>query len=157
MHAGHQDRRTVLKAFGAAVAAGVVGIRPGRAQAADWNKNAFEAKSVEDVVKALGAGSAAKTDDVAWGTTPAIAENGAVVPVNVTSKIPNTKAIVIIIEKNPNKLAAHFRFPEATEPAVSTRVKISESSNVHALVNTRDGKWYMATREIKVTLGGCGG
>jgi sulfur-oxidizing protein SoxY len=147
----------VLKVFGAAVAAGTLGLRPGAARAADWNKDAFEAKSVEDVVKALGAGSPAKTDDVSWGTTPAIAENGAVVPVNVTSKIPNTRAIVIIIEKNPNKLAAHFRFPEATEPAVSTRVKISESSNVHALVNTRDGKWYMATREIKVTLGGCGG
>jgi sulfur-oxidizing protein SoxY len=157
MHSPQQGRRTVLKLFAAAAAAGALGIRPRAARAADWNKNAFDAKSVEDVVKALGAGSPAKTDDVSWGTTPAIAENGAVVPVNVTSKIPNTQAIVIIIEKNPNKLAAHFRFPEATEPAVSTRVKMSESSNVHALVNTRDGKWYMATREIKVTLGGCGG
>jgi sulfur-oxidizing protein SoxY len=157
MHSAPQGRRTVLKVFGAALATGALGIRPRMARAADWNTDAFAAKSVEDVIKALGAGSPAKTDDVTWGTTPAIAENGAVVPVNVTSKIPNTQAIVIIIEKNPNKLAAHFRFPEATEPAVSTRVKISESSNVHALVKTREGKWFMATREIKVTLGGCGG
>lgn len=157
MHSAQQDRRTVLRVLGVAAAAGALGIRPRSARAADWNKAAFEAKSVEDVVKALGAGSPSTTADVSWGTTPAIAENGAVVPINVTSKIPNTDAIVIIIEKNPNKLAAHFRFPEATEPVVSTRVKISESSNVHALVKTRDGKWYMATREIKVTLGGCGG
>lgn len=157
MHRAQQGRRTVLKVVGAVAAAGALGLRPWAARAAEWNKDAFGARSVEEVIKALGAGSPAKTDDVSWGTTPAIAENGAVVPVNVSSKIPNTQAIVIIIEKNPNKLAAHFRFPEATEPAVSTRVKISESSNVHALVRTRDGKWYMATREIKVTLGGCGG
>jgi sulfur-oxidizing protein SoxY len=157
MHSAQQNRRTVLKVFGVAAVAGALGIRPRAARAADWNKDAFGAKSVEDVVKALGAGSPATTTDVSWGTTPAIAENGAVVPVNVTSKIPNTQAIAIIIEKNPNKLAAHFRFPEATEPAVSTRVKMSETSNIHALVKTRDGKWYMATREIKVTLGGCGG
>ena len=83
--------------------------------------------------------------------------NCAVVPVSVTSRIPNTESIAIVIEKNPNKLAAHFQFPDGTEPAVSTRVKVSESSNVHALIRTKDGKYFVATREIKVTLGGCGG
>jgi sulfur-oxidizing protein SoxY len=62
-----------------------------------------------------------------------------------------------MIEKNPNKLAAIFRFPDGTDPTVSTRVKISESSNVYALIRTKDGKYFVATREIKVTLGGCGG
>jgi sulfur-oxidizing protein SoxY len=157
MHPILHSRRTVLGVLAATAAAGALGVRPRRARAAAWDTDAFAARSVDDVIKALGAGTPARTDEVSWGTTPAIAENGAVVPVNVSSKLANTQAIVIVIEKNPNKLAAHFRFPEGTEPAVSTRVKISESSNVHALLKTRDGKWYMATREIKVTLGGCGG
>jgi sulfur-oxidizing protein SoxY len=94
---------------------------------------------------------------VSWGSTPQIAENGAVVPISVSSKIPGTDAIAIFIEKNPNKLAANFYFPEGTAPALSTRVKMSESSLVHALVKTKDNKYFLATREIKVTLGGCGG
>jgi sulfur-oxidizing protein SoxY len=112
---------------------------------------------VDEVVKTLGGTSATPTKDVSWGSTPEIAENGAVVPVSVTSQVPGTDAVAIVIEKNPNKLAAHFTFPEGTDTSVTTRVKISESSNVHALVHTKDGKFFVATREIKVTLGGCGG
>jgi sulfur-oxidizing protein SoxY len=126
------------------------------AQGIQWNAAAFNAVSVEDALKALGAGTPAATSEVSWGSTPEIAENGAVVPVSVTSKIPNTEAIALLIEKNPNKLAANFYFPEGTAPALSTRVKMSESSNVYALVKAKD-KYYLATREIKVTLGGCGG
>jgi sulfur-oxidizing protein SoxY len=122
-----------------------------------WNAAAFNARTVDEALKALGAGTPAPTTDVSWGTTPEIAENGAVVPVSVTSKIPGTEAIAILIEKNPNKLAANFAFPEGTAPSMSTRVKMSESSMVYALVKTKDNKYFVASREIKVTLGGCGG
>jgi sulfur-oxidizing protein SoxY len=136
-------------AFGQTAGAAAAGIQ--------WNAAAFNAQTVDEALKALGAGTPAPTTEVSWGSTPQIAENGAVVPISVSSKIPGTDAIAIFIEKNPNKLAANFYFPEGTAPALSTRVKMSESSLVHALVKTKDNKYFLATREIKVTLGGCGG
>lgn len=155
-------RRQALKSGGAAtvlgmfVAAGL--LRPGQAFAqAGWNKDAFAAKSVNDAVKALGGAQPAKTTDISWGSTPEIAENGAVVPINITSRIPNTQSIAVLIEKNPSTLAARFDFPAGTEASVSTRVKMGQSSDVHALIKTADGKYFIATREVKVTLGGCGG
>jgi sulfur-oxidizing protein SoxY len=157
------DRREALKAMGL-VAVLAAAPRRALAQAAgaaapgiQWNAAAFNAQTVADALRALGAGTPAPTADVSWGATPEIAENGAVVPVNVTSKIPGTEAIAILIEKNPSKLAANFSFPEGTAPALSTRVKMSESSMVYALVKTKDNKYFLASREIKVTLGGCGG
>jgi sulfur-oxidizing protein SoxY len=163
--ARNERRRDVLKAMG--VGAALLAVpRLAIAQTAtagaaapgvQWNAAAFNAQSVADVLRALGAGTPVATTAIAWGSTPEIAENGAVVPVSVTSKLPGTDSIAILIEKNPSKLAALFQFPPGTEPALSTRVKISESSNVYALVKTKDGKHYLATREIKVTLGGCGG
>jgi sulfur-oxidizing protein SoxY len=89
-------------------------------------------------------------------TAPDIAENGAVVPVAVASAIPKTESISILIEKNPNPLAASFTIPAGTEPSVGTRVKMGQTSNVYAVVKA-DGKFYMSGKEIKVTLGGCGG
>ena len=89
-------------------------------------------------------------------STPDIAENGAVVPIGVTSTIPKTERIAILVEKNPNMLAASFDLPAGTEPTVTTRVKMGQSSNVYALVKA-DGKYYVAQKEVKVTLGGCGG
>jgi sulfur-oxidizing protein SoxY len=159
----NRGRRETLKVMGVAAAllavprAALAQTAGAAAPGVQWNAEAFNARSVEDVLKALGAGTPAKTAEIGWGSTPEIAENGAVVPVNVTSKLPDTEAIAILIEKNPNKLAAHFKFPEGTAPSVSTRVKISESSNVYALVRTKGDKHYLAAREIKVTLGGCGG
>jgi sulfur-oxidizing protein SoxY len=157
-----RDRREILKiagaaaVYGALVAAGMA--RPGAARAQGaWNQGAFASKSLADVVKAYGGAGAEPTSEVAWGSTPEIAENGAVVPISVTSRIPNTESIAILIEKNPSALAARFQFPQGTDPMVSTRVKIGQSSNVHALIKTADGKFYVATREVKVTLGGCGG
>ena len=79
-----------------------------------------------------------------------------VVPIGVTSNVSKTEAIAILIEKNPNTLAAVFDIPPGTEPSLSTRVKMGQSSNVYALVKA-DGKYYVASKEIKVTLGGCGG
>jgi len=139
--------------FGLFAAAGLA--RPGTAFA-ERNAAAFAAKSVQDAFKAVGASGVVQTTQVNWGSTPTIAENGAVVPVTVTSNIPKTESIAILIEKNPNSLAAQFEFPQGTDPTVTTRVKMGESSNVHALVKA-DGKYYVSTQEIKVTLGGCGG
>ena len=154
----NKQRRNVLKTgSGAALlsvlaAAGI--INPGMALA-DWNKAAFDAKSLADTLKALGAGAPADSKDVQV-TGPDIAENGAVVPVGVSSTLPNVTMVAILIEKNPNPLAASFTLPEGTEANVQTRVKMGQTSNVYALVKS-DGKFFMATKEIKVTLGGCGG
>ena len=139
-------RKSVLAAAGI--------ITPGMALA-DWNKAAFDAKSMADTLKALGAGAPTESKDVQV-TGPDIAENGAVVPVGVSSTLPNVTMVAILIEKNPNALAASFTLPEGTEANVQTRVKMGQTSNVYALVKS-DGKFFMATKEIKVTLGGCGG
>ena len=157
-HIDHGRRQALrqggtVAVFGLFVAAGL--FRPGSAHAA-WNQAAFAAKNVDGVVKGMGGASAAPTKDVSWGSTPEIAENGAVVPISVTSNIPKTESIAILVEKNPSTLAASFTIPAGTDPNVSTRVKMGETSQVHALIKA-DGKYFIATREIKVTLGGCGG
>jgi sulfur-oxidizing protein SoxY len=131
-------------------------LRPEDAAAEDWNKAAFETHSLDDTLKALGGGTPAQSKDIVFVATPDIAENGAVVPIGITSSIPGTQAIAILIEKNPNMLSAVFDIPPGTEPALSTRVKMAQTSNVYALVKA-DGKYYVAAKEIKVTLGGCGG
>lgn len=156
----NQARREVLKSgSGAAVmalaaSAGLFATELAFAQ--EWNKSAFEAKNLKDVVAAMGGAAAMQSSDISFFNAPEIAENGAVVPVGVTSKIPKTESISILVEKNPNALAASFVIADGTEPSVSTRVKMGQTSNVHALVKA-DGKYYFATREVKVTLGGCGG
>ena len=129
-------------------------IRPGQALAQDW-KAAFETKSLADTIKALGGTTTTDSKDITI-TSPDIAENGAVVPVAVASAIPKTESISILVEKNPNLLAATFMIPAGTEPSVGTRVKMGQTSNVFAVVKA-DGKYYLAGKEIKVTLGGCGG
>ena len=152
------QRREFVKAgsvLGLMVAAGLLTAREAQAQQAAWNKAAFEAKNLDDTVKALGGTSAAQSGDISINA-PDIAENGAVVPVGVTSKIPNTQAVYILVEKNPNSLAAGFGIPAGTEANVATRIKMGQTSNVHAVVKA-DNKFYVATKEVKVTLGGCGG
>ena len=126
------------------------------AQAQAWNKAAFDTHSLADTMKALGGGDPVQSKDIVFFQTPEIAENGAVVPIGVTSNIPKTESIAILIEKNPNLLAAVFDIPTGTEASISTRVKMAQSSNVYALVKA-DGKYYVAGKDIKVTLGGCGG
>ena len=153
-------RREVLKAGAGmtllSLLAAAGWLEPGEASAQSWNRNAFDARSMDDAMKALGSGSPAQSKDIAFVSTPDIAENGAVVPIGIASSIPKTEAIAILIEKNPNMLAADFAIPPGTEPAIATRVKMAQTSNVHALVKA-DGKYYVASKEIKVTLGGCGG
>ena len=159
VEAGVQDtmnitRREMLRVSAVVslmAAAGLIG----EAQAAEWNKAAFEGKSVNDVIKALGGGAPEKSGSIAFNA-PDIAEHGAVEPVAGTSNLPDTEQIAILVEKNPNTLAADFVIPAGTEPFVSTRVKMGQTSVVHAAVKA-GGKWYVASKEIKVTLGGCGG
>lgn len=123
---------------------------------AEWVRpdKAFEAKGLDATFAALGATPEPSTEINFM--TPEIAENGAVVPVSVTSKIPGTEQIAILVEMNPNPLAALFMIPEGTEPSISTRVKVAQTCKLHAAVYA-GGKWYGTARETKVTLGGCGG
>lgn len=152
-------RRVLLKgasASGLAAAALAAGLlRPQRALAAQWDQNAFRAKSAPDALKQLGIGSVAESKDVVLDT-PQIAENGAVVPVEVTSNVPGTKSIAIVIDNNPFPLSAKFAFEEGALPYVKVNVKMGQTSEVRAIAEA-DGKYYVATRSIKVTIGGCGG
>jgi sulfur-oxidizing protein SoxY len=152
-----ENRRDFIKltgVFGLLAAAGLLTTREALAQQQAWNKAAFETKSVADTYKVLG-GTPAESADISI-TAPDIAENGAVVPVGVASKIPNTQAVYILVEKNPNMLAAGFNIPQGTEPNVATRIKMGQTSNVYAVVKAGD-KFFVASKEVKVTLGGCGG
>jgi sulfur-oxidizing protein SoxY len=154
----NHNRREFVKVggvLGLMAAAGLITMEEARAQQQAWNKAAFESKTLDETVKALGGSAAAQSGDIAINA-PDIAENGAVVPVAISSKIPNTQAIYVLVEKNPNSLAAGFTIPTGTEPAVSTRIKMGQTSNVHAVVKA-DNKFFVATKEVKVTLGGCGG
>ena len=151
----NQLRRTFLKLAGAtAVTAGAGLLKIGQALAATWNKAGFESKAVADALKSLGAANLAESKDITI-TAPDIAENGAVVPVAVTSKIPNTQSISIIAEKNPFPLTSTFEIANGAEGYVSTRLKMGETSNVRALVKA-DGKFFYAVKEVKITIGGCG-
>ena len=140
---------------GALVSTGLLSAEQALAQQAAWNKSAFEAKSLADTVKALGGSGVTESKDIAI-TGPDIAENGAVVPIGVTSKVAGTQAVYILVEKNPNLLAAGFNIPAGTEANVSTRIKMGQTSNVYAVVKAGD-KYFVASKEVKVTLGGCGG
>lgn len=155
----NQLRRTFLKGAGAAggvavaVAAGL--LKPTEVWAAEWNKAAFEAKSVADAEKGLGMSAPADSKDIQI-KAPDIAENGAVVPVEVVSNIPNTQAIVLMAEKNPTPLLADFKLSNGAEGYVSTRIKMANTALVRVLVQA-GGKNYQAAKEVKVTIGGCGG
>ncbi len=150
----NQKRREALRltaVIGLMAATG----RISQGEAASQNKAAFEGKTLDDALKALGGSSADKAGAITINA-PDIAENGAVVPVGVTTTMPKTQQIAILVEKNPSALAAQFIMTPDTEPFVASRVKMGQTSNVHALVKA-DGKWFVSTKEVKVTLGGCGG
>lgn len=155
----NHGRRKVLKGtggaavIGLAASAGLFGSAGAWAQ--EWNKAAFATKSLNDTVKALGGSAATESKDIVI-TSPDIAENGAVVPFTISSRIPKTETVALLVEKNPNVLAANFVIPAGTEAGVTTRVKMGQTSNVTALVKA-DGKFYYTTKEVKVTMGGCGG
>ena len=144
-------RRLTTKAV-VALTAGLM--LPLRALAA-WNKEAFGAKTAAEALKGLGAAGITESKDIAI-EAPQIAENGAVVPIEITSNVPNTRSIAVVIEKNPFPLAARFDFGDGAVPYVKVNVKIGESSFVRVVAEA-GGRHYSAAKEIKVTIGGCGG
>jgi sulfur-oxidizing protein SoxY len=151
-------RRNVLKGAGAAsavsvaVAAGL--LKPGAVFAAEWNKPVFESRDLAGVMKMVGGAGAASGDITV--KAPDIAENGAVVPVEIISNIPNTEMIIIIGEKNTMPMLAQFDLSNGAEGFISTRIKMGTTANVRTVVKA-GGKMYTAAKEVKVTIGGCGG
>jgi sulfur-oxidizing protein SoxY len=150
-----ERRRFIRIAAGAAAAAALGPYAARHAAAAEWNKAGFQAQAVDEVLKSIGATGATPSKDIVI-KAPDIAENGAVVPIEVTSKIPHTQSITIVADKNPFPLVASFEFANGAEGYASTRVKMGGTSDVRAIVKA-DGKVYSAVREVKVTIGGCGG
>ena len=148
-------RRQVLKGaasaglVGAAVAAGL--LQPGQALA-DWNSAGFNATKAADALAAIGAGSAVDSKDITV-KAPDIAENGAVVPVEVTTTLPNVESIAILSEKNTNPLVSQYTLTDF-DGFLSTRIKMGATANVRAVVKA-GGKYYTAAKEVKVTVGGC--
>ena len=130
------------------------GLLPLLVRAAD-TRAAFAAEALADALKALGIANPTKSDAIRF-KAPDIAENGAAVPVEVESTLPGTREILLLVEKNPHVMSASFSFPDGTDAYVATRVKVAESSLIHAVVKTDAGAFY-TDRLVKVTLGGCGG
>mgnify|MGYP000459230669 CR=1 FL=1 len=124
--------------------------------ASGWNKAAFESKSLADAAKAMGATAAPIESKELFLRAPEIAENGNVVRIGAQSNIAGTTQISFVVEKNPSALAASFDVPAGTDANVETNIKMAQSSNVYALAKAGD-KFYFAVKEVKVTLGGCGG
>jgi sulfur-oxidizing protein SoxY len=149
-----QTRRDALKT---ALAAGVLGAGAlASTPALAFNKTAFEAKTVQEAIKALGGTSLAESKDVTL-QGPDIAENGAVVPLGAATTLAGIKQVALLVEKNPNVLVAVFNLNDGLDPNFATRAKMGQSSDVYAVAIAQDGKAYFAKKEIKVTLGGCGG
>jgi sulfur-oxidizing protein SoxY len=126
------------------------------ADAPSWPTEAFKQKNEADALKALFDGRTAEASDKVKLDAPEIAENGAVVPIAVSSTLPNVTSISILVMENPFTLAASYKLGAVTAPAVANRLKMAQTSKVVAVVES-DGKLYSATREVKVTVGGCGG
>jgi sulfur-oxidizing protein SoxY len=126
------------------------------ANAPGWNKAAFDSKTLLDAAKAMGATGAPVESKDLMLRAPEIAENGNVVRIGALSNIAGTTQIAFVVEKNPSALAAIFDVPAGTDANVETNIKMGQSSNVYALAKAGD-KYYFAVKEVKVTLGGCGG
>jgi sulfur-oxidizing protein SoxY len=153
-----QVRRSFLRFAGgiaALAAAGAAGLlRSAQSWAASWNKAGFESKVLADALKSLGATNPVESRDIVI-TAPDIAENAALVPVAVTSKLANTQQISVVAEKNPFPLAATFDVANGAEGYVRTDIKMGQTSDIWAVVKA-DGKFYVARTEVKITVGGCG-
>ena len=149
------NRRKVVKAIAAGGALMGLGALMPRLALAAWNKDAFTAKTQDDAMNAL-YGSMAEPNAGVKLSAPDIAENGAVVPISISSDLADIESLAIFIEKNPSPLSAEFIIPAGTVAEVSTRVRMGQTTNVTAVVKA-GGKLYSATKEVKVTIGGCGG
>lgn len=131
-------------------------LAPTSVLAADWNKGAFSARSVNEALKAYGSANAMESRDITINA-PEIAENGAKVEVEITSNVANTRSLAIFADKNPMPMCSAIDFSGTVLPYVRAQLKLSETTRIRAVAKTSDGKSYVAFREIKVTLGGCGG
>ena len=153
-------RRLILKGAGAVALVGLgnlpFGLAPAFAAANDkYPEDAFKQKSDADAIKAL-YGKTAEPSDKVKMDAPEIAENGAVVPISVSSTLPDVTSIAILVAENPNALAASYQIPAGTLPSVANRLKMAKTTNVIAIVEA-GGKLYSTSKEVKVTVGGCGG
>jgi sulfur-oxidizing protein SoxY len=153
-------RRLILKGAGLVTLTGLgnipFGLMPAFAAANDkWPEDAFQQKSEADAIKSL-YGKTAEPSDKVKLDAPEIAENGAVVPISVATTLDDVTSIAFLVADNPNALAAFYAIPPGTMPSVANRLKMAKTSNVTAIVEA-GGKLYSATKEVKVTVGGCGG
>ena len=139
-------------AFGGFLLAGLA--RPLIALAQEWNKAAFETKDVQQAMLAAGVHDLIETQDILV-KAPEIAENGAQVPIEIESRVPGTQSISIFVDKNVQPYVGTFTFREGAVPFVSTRIKMGDTSPLRVVVRAGD-KQYVAVREVKVTIGGCG-
>jgi sulfur-oxidizing protein SoxY len=154
-----QLRRTLLKGSTLTLIAPWIGsglLQPGRVLAAEWNRNAFTARSLQEALKASGNTTASESRDILI-QAPEIAENGSKVEIEITSHLANTRSLSIFAEKNPMPLAATLEFSSQAIPYTRIQLKLAESTRLRVIARTADGKNHVAFREIKVTLGGCGG
>ena len=151
------SRRLLLRGAGSVALIGLgFGSMPALAAANDkYPEDAFKQKGDADAIKAL-YGKTAEASDKVKLDAPEIAENGAVVPIAVATTLTGVTSISFLVSENPNALAASYVIPEGTVPAVANRLKMAKTTNVVAIVEA-DGKLYSANKEVKVTVGGCGG
>lgn len=150
------ERRKALKAgggLGLLALLGAVGLVRPEVAWAEWQKSAFDAKTMNEALDALGVTIPEDTTAIQL-TAPEVAENGAVVPVTVESSLARTEQISILVDKNPTMLVSSFTYSEGTEGYLSTRIKMAQTATVIALVKA-NGKFYRVSREVKVTAGGC--
>ena len=148
-------RRIMLQRMGALAAGLAAGLLHPITTFAAWNKEAFAAKKAKDALMSIGSANPAPSKDILI-EAPQIAENGLVVPIEITSNIPGTKSISVLIDKNPFPLVARFEFLEGALPFVKLNAKFGETSDIEVVAEA-GGKSFVATREVKVTIGGCGG
>ncbi|OPZ00553.1 thiosulfate oxidation carrier protein SoxY [Bradyrhizobium sacchari] len=154
----HPTRRLILQGAASVALLGLGNLPFAGAHAAANDKypeEAFKLKSEADAIKAL-YGKTAEPSDKVKLDAPEIAENGGVVPISVTTTLDKVTSISFLVAENPFALAASYRIPDGTIPSVANRLKMAKTTNVTAIVEA-DGKLYSATKEVKVTVGGCGG
>lgn len=146
------NRRNLLKS--AAALAGLLMLTPLRALAAAWNKTAFEATQPATALEGLGA-KPPQPSNLIDIIAPDFAENGAIVQIEVESRIPGTEAIAILAEKNPTSLIANFMFSNGAKPKIITRIKLAETGMLKVVVKA-GGQYFEASRQVQVSIGGCG-
>ncbi len=155
----NEHRRLVLKgtlAVGALSVAAGAGLLSPRSVLAEWPEAAFHSKTVDDALKALLGSAAYENSDAIHIKAPDIAENGAVVPITVSSTLKDVSEIAIVASANPSPLTSAYRLGQGTHAYVSTRIKMGKTGDVVAVVKS-GGKVYGAKKQVKVTIGGCGG